>query len=254
MDREAALGNSFHAVAVACLLDLWLWSAQVRTDPVGATAIVEAWHQEMGETRYDSFGLLEVEGVREQRSQSENAEEERLLSQEKGIRRAEWIRLAAHHGDPGDFRLLGARLVHQYLRRMEYRGSDVRLDLNVAYRPDALIRTTIDPRRWVWKTAQAWKWQRAEHINLLELRAILRSLEWRARSSGFHSCRFLHLSDSQICLSVLVKGRSSSRKINRVLRRIAALCITLNLLPLWGWIASRLNPSDGPSRKYAPDN
>ena len=28
--REAAIGNSFHAVKVACLLDLWLWTASLR--------------------------------------------------------------------------------------------------------------------------------------------------------------------------------------------------------------------------------
>ena len=149
-----------------------------------------------------------------------------------------------------DPKFLASRLVYQYLRRMEFRGSDVRLDLGVVYRPDAIIRTTVDPRRWVWKVAQSWRWQRAEHINLLELRAILRTLEWRARTASFHSCRCPHLSDSQICLAVLVKGRSSSRKVNRILRRIASLCIALELFPLWSWISSRLNPADKPSRRY----
>ena len=116
----------------------------------------------------------------------------------KHPKKEEWLRLAGHSfGKDGGARLLNVRLIHQYLRRMEFRGSDVRLDLQVVYRPDAAVRTTVDPRRWVWKTAQSY--ERNEHINLLELRAILRSLEWRARSASFHSCRFLHLSDSQIC-------------------------------------------------------
>ena len=87
-------------------------------------------------------------------------------------------------GKDGGARLLNVRLIHQYLRRMEFRGSDVRLDLQVVYRPDAVVRATVDPGRWVWKTAQSYKWRRNEHINLLELRAILRSLEWRARSAS----------------------------------------------------------------------
>ena len=62
--------------------------------------------------------------------------------------------------------MLGVRLIHQYLRRMEFRGSDVRLDLGVAYRPDAIIRTTVDPRQWVWKVAQSWRWKRAERLNI----------------------------------------------------------------------------------------
>eukprot|EP00438_Fugacium_kawagutii_P019894 Skav227771 [mRNA] locus=scaffold1237:40424:41934:+ [translate_table: standard] len=45
--RQAALGNSFHAIAVACLVDLWLWSAAVRTDPIGSQAILAQWHGEI---------------------------------------------------------------------------------------------------------------------------------------------------------------------------------------------------------------
>ena len=251
VEREAALGNSFHAITLACLLDLWLWSMQVRTDPLGARAIVQAWHEDMGKDHYDSYGLLEVTGSKERDDGDVLDEEEAVMAREMSERRAEWLRLCAHHGKDNDPSMLGVRLIHQYLRRMEFRGSDVRLDLGVAYRPDAIIRTTVNPGRWAWKVAQSWKWKRAEHINLLELRSILRTLEWRARSSTFHSCRFLHLSDSQIYLSVLVKGRSSSRKINRILRRICSLCLALNLYPLWAWIASRLNPADAPSRVHA---
>lgn len=120
----------------------------------------------------------------------------------------------------------------------------------MVFRPDAVKRTSIDPRRWLWRTAQAYRWGKKEHINLLELWAVLRTLEWRSRSAAFHSCRFMHLSDSQIVLAVLTKGRSSSRRINRLLRKVASLCLCLNLYPLWAWISGRLNPADGPSRKY----
>ena len=34
-------------------------------------------------------------------------------------------------GKDGGARLVNVRLIHQYLRRMEFRGSDVRLDLQV---------------------------------------------------------------------------------------------------------------------------
>eukprot|EP00435_Cladocopium_sp_Y103_P035992 s493_g9.t1 len=146
--REAALGNSFHAVTVACLMDLWLWTAQVRTDPLGASAIVEGWHAEMDKERYENYGLLDVEGFKQLNSHEENDEEERLLSQEKGQRRAEWMRLCTHSKKGGsDPQFLGARLVHQFLRRTEFRGSDVRLDLGITYRPDSIQRSSVDPRR-----------------------------------------------------------------------------------------------------------
>ena len=79
-------------------------------------------------------------------------EEERVMGLERSSQRAEWLRLAAHPGKDGNPDLMAVRLVHQFLRRAEFRGSDVRLDLNVLYRPDAVIRTTIDPRRWVLKS------------------------------------------------------------------------------------------------------
>ena len=251
--REAALGNSFHAVTVACLIDLWLWSLQVRTDPLTPKVILKDWHESMGVTEIKEYGELDVEGS--QAMPLSEGDEQSLHEEfeKRSPRRAKWLRLAGHSTrGRAKAQTLNVRLIHQYLRRMEFRGSDVRLDLQVVYRPDAVLRTSVSPNRWIWKVGQAYKWQRAEHINLLELRAILRTLQWRARSAAFHSCRFLHLSDSQICLAVLTKGRSSSRKINRILRKIAALCVALNLYPLWAWIASRLNPADGPSRKYAP--
>ena len=128
----------------------------------------------------------------------------------------------------------------------------MRLDLGIFYRPDAAPRTSIDPTRWSWNVAHSYPYKEGDHINVLELRSILHALEWRSRVVGFHSCRFLHLSDSQVCLSVLTKGRLSSRQINRLLRRIAALCLALDLLPLWAWVESRLNPADEPSRRYEP--
>ena len=137
---------------------------------------------------------------------------------------------------------------------MEFRGSDVRLDLGLFYRPDAAPRTSIDPGRWSWSVAHSYPYKEKDHINILELRSILHVLEWRSRVSSFHSRRFLHLSDSQVCLSVLTKGRSSSRQLNRLLRRIAALCLALDLLPLWAWVESRLNPADEPSRRYEPSD
>ena len=58
--REAALGNGFHAVTVACLLDLWLWTTQVRT--LTARAILRDWHARMGQEKFNEYGQLDVEG------------------------------------------------------------------------------------------------------------------------------------------------------------------------------------------------
>ena len=247
--RMAALGNSFHCPTVAALVDLWLWSRKVRTDPIGLDAILARWHDELREVNEEVLSPLmsgEDAGMR----LSETEAEELALLPERRRFIPRWIVPEGDWRESERLKEASQKIVHHYLRRMEFRGSDVRLDLGVLFKPDMAPRTSIDPSRWVWSVAHTYPYKTREHINLLELRSILHALEWRARTATFHSCRFLHLSDSQICLAVLTKGRSSSRRINRILRRISALCLCLNLYPLWAWVESRLNPADEQSRRF----
>lgn len=94
--REAALGNSFHAVTVACLIDLWLWSLQVRTDPLTPEVILKDWHASMGVSEFKDYGELDVE-VSQATPLSEGDEEGFQEEFEKrSPRRAKWLRLAGH--------------------------------------------------------------------------------------------------------------------------------------------------------------
>ena len=145
---------------------------------------------------------------------------------------------------------LSQALVSAYVRRQEYRGSDVRLDVGSLYRPDAFPRASINPNKWIWHVAHHWPFLLEEHINLLEMRALIHTFEWRLRKSSFGDVRALHLTDSQVALSVAVKGRSSSRRLNLLLRRFAALQLAGGLYPLLAWVESELNPSDAPRRFY----
>ena len=63
------------------------------------------------------------------------------------------------------------------MQRQAFRGSDVRLDLGSLFRPDSFPRRSIDPSRWLWHAAQAYAFDRKEHINILELRALIHSFE-----------------------------------------------------------------------------
>ena len=245
--RMAALGNSFHCPTVAILLDLWLWSRKVRTDPIGFKAILAEWHTELRTVR-EKYEDTPLDGDETGMRLSETEDENLSLLPERGRFRPSWIVPSEEWKESEKMKEASQKIVHHYLRRMEFRGSDV--DLGVLFKPDQAPRTSIDPSRWVWSVAHSYPYKTNEHINMLELRSILHALEWRARTGTFHSCRFLHLSDSQICLAVLTKGRSSSKRLNRILRRIAALCLCLNLYPLWAWVESRLNPADEPSRRF----
>ncbi|CAE8621724.1 unnamed protein product, partial [Polarella glacialis] len=105
-------------------------------------------------------------------------------------------------------------LTRAFLARAEYRGSDIRLDLQTQLEDLKLHRVGINPDRWEWKVVTGWPWKRDNHINILELRAYLAVLAWRGRSSERHHTTWLYLIDSQVALSVAVKRRSSSRALN----------------------------------------
>ena len=145
--------------------------------------------------------------------------------------------------------VLMSRLVHHFLRKVEYRGSDIRVDTSLIFKPGSIPRTSINPDKWVWKECRAFRWRRSEHINLLELRAAVH-IQWRARRGRFHSFRTMLLIDNQSILAVIAKGRSSSRSVNHLLRKLAALCCTLNIYLLVAWVDTTENPADQASRRF----
>ena len=111
------------------------------------------------------------------------------------------------------------------------------------------LRATIPSRLWTWKVVSGWKWTGdKEHINSLELRAVLTSLKWRLTQKGEVGLRFLHLIDSLVVLHSLSRGRSSSRKLRSSLSRICALLLCSSSQPMWGYVHTEQNPADRPSR------
>ena len=137
------------------------------------------------------------------------------------------------------------------MRRVDARGSDVRLDLGVLFRPSPWPRMSINPQRWTWRVKVSRPWaHRGAHINVLELRGALIALQWRARSVRFRNKRYLHLLDSQVALAVLTKGRSSATVLNKLLIKHAALLIATNCYSIFGYIATEVNPADRASRLH----
>ena len=89
----------------------------------------------------------------------------------------------------------------------------------------------------------------AAHINVLEALALLLAFMWRA--SLARPClptRVLTLVDSSVVFYALSKGRSSSRPLLKVFRRLSALLLASNVFPIPIWVPSDLNPADAPSR------
>ena len=87
-----------------------------------------------------------------------------------------------------------------------------------------------------------------EHINSLEMRAILLSLRWRVCHLEETEVRFAHLTDSYVCMSVISKGRSSSDMLMHIMRKVSAFCFAFGLLPILLHVESTENPTDEASR------
>ena len=112
------------------------------------------------------------------------------------------------------------------------------------------LRSSIPSRLWKWKEVAGWAWKSpGDHINQLELRAVLTTVKYWIQKRKLHGCKLLHLTDSLVVLHSLSRGRSSSRRLRRTLMRINSLLLLANLHPVWAYVHTSQNPADRPSRR-----
>ena len=112
------------------------------------------------------------------------------------------------------------------------------------------LRASIPSKLWKWKDVCGWHWKGgAEHINGLEMRAVLTGVRWRLLKRKSVQSRFIHMVDSLVCLHSLARGRSSSKKLRRTLLRINSLLLCSGSQPVWAYVHTSQNPADRPSRR-----
>lgn len=97
-----------------------------------------------------------------------------------------------------------------------------------------------------WQVKKCWRFKKESHINLLELKAVQKLVEDRARSGP---SRFLGLVDSNVSRCALGKGRSASKSISTILRRIGATLVAYDLYLVTPFCPTRLNCADDPTRQ-----
>ena len=102
--------------------------------------------------------------------------------------------------------------------------------------------------RLQWRTLISSRWSHAEHINALELRAVCLALHWVLSHSSAPNSRLYLLTDSQVSLYILAKGRSHSSALQPLARKAAALQLSSGITLLTGWLPTENNPADRPSR------
>lgn len=145
---------------------------------------------------------------------------------------------------------LSADLIRKLVGLVSIKGEDLLLQMQTeSVVRHQRLRTTIPAKLWRWKTVASWQWQgQSEHINALELRAVLTTIKWWVQHKHVSNSRIVHLTDSLVVLHSLSRGRSSSRKLRRTINKLNALLLAANLHPVWTYVHTSLNPADGPSR------
>ena len=96
-----------------------------------------------------------------------------------------------------------------------------------------------------WVPGADWCWRATAHINILEAASILRLLRALA---PFAPLRAVILVDSSVAFHSCAKGRSPSRGLQPVLRKICAVCVASGIYPAFHFVPTRLNPGDCPTR------
>jgi hypothetical protein len=147
-----------------------------------------------------------------------------------------------------------ASLTDLLISRCCYKGSDVRLSTGTLFDAGSWPRQSTPKAFWKWKIVLSFKWKDRhgpEHISKLELRAFLSTLRYRLRRKENFSSRMFHLLDSQACIGVISKGRTSARSMAGVLEQISALCLLANVVVFVAYISTDENPADRPSRWHS---
>ena len=132
------------------------------------------------------------------------------------------------------------------LSQGHYRGADIRLATEY-YGAKQLI--PYPAGRWVWREVLSFKWRVEAHINELEAQALFAHVRRVLRDPQSRGVRLLIVIDSQVLFYALGKGRSPSTRLNRILRRLMALCVAADIAIFPIWTISSWNWADRPSRR-----
>lgn len=137
--------------------------------------------------------------------------------------------------------------LHEMALTTSIRGTDVRLWLSNLENQEL----PYPAKRWFWKEVMAYAWKRPDHINVLEVNAYVTMQKRRSRDLSKHGTRYLSIVDSMVTRGAVAKGRSSSRAINHLPRKSAALNLAADMYPVAVWTISDWNFADAASRRKA---
>ena len=97
-----------------------------------------------------------------------------------------------------------------------------------------------------WQTLFSWKFKKLSHINILELSSVLRLVVHLAKEAS-HT-RVVALTDSLVVRGAVSKGRTSSKGLGAVLRKICSYVTAAGIYLTVPFVPTRLNVADDPTR------
>ena len=143
--------------------------------------------------------------------------------------------------------------LRQLIRMASYRGTSIPLMVHLDETAEEQHEIPYPAYMWEWKTIMSYAWKHEGHINELEISAYVNHLRHRGRSAQKFHTRWLHVLDSMVSRGCLAKGRSSSHRLNKQLRRATAQTLAQDSYPFPLWTISRWNFSDRASRRHGEE-
>ena len=159
---------------------------------------------------------------------------------------------ASPYGGAAGEAWIGRDQMRAFIRRADFRGAAVRMD-DIAAMPRVMRPLTpLDCSPYEWSCRHRYPWTHQQHMNLLEIQAYLLWCRKRSREvSRARRCQG-HVLDSYVSCGAIAKGRSSSRRINRLLRRVGATKVAGAMRDFILWTDSASMPMDADSRYWEP--
>ena len=98
-----------------------------------------------------------------------------------------------------------------------------------------------------WSVASSWCFKKESHINILEEAALLRLVTFLG--TKMKPLRAVALVDSFVCKGATAKGRSSSRSLSSILRKVNSRMVAFGIYMVNPFCPTRWNVADDPSRE-----
>ena len=145
-------------------------------------------------------------------------------------------------------------LAEKLLRLSEVKGSPVRLDgdyfehdsHSAPKEPSKFASSVSECLRW--RVTSSYSFHNTKHVNLQEAKALKKELVSFARHFGNRGKIQICFNDSQVCVGAFAKGRSSSFRLNGILRSLLPHLLFGDIQAVLLWVETKSNAADHPSR------